>query len=138
MLDRGSRSVPGQIRSMSRQGVELLPSSPGRAGTNTSCRNDTRADLRCRAPFSASSCSVCSLGTTNPHRYIISTQSDALRNHLRSNVPAVPVMHVKRGVTVMEPMSEVTKDKKESVSLHSPRSVPKHNVLVSTGLKLTV
>lgn len=62
------------------------------------------------------------LGEANKHRYVLATQSDELRNHMRKHVPAVPIMHDKRSVVVMEPMSEVTKGKKNEVRQCFPLS----------------
>lgn len=56
-----------------------------------------------------------SSGPENKHRYVLATQSVPLRNHMRSNVPALPVMHIKRGVTVLEPMSDMSVRKKAQV-----------------------
>jgi hypothetical protein len=36
---------------------------------------------------------------------------------MRSSVPALPVMHIKRGVTVLEPMSDVSVRRKAQVRL---------------------
>lgn len=58
-----------------------------------------------------------SSGPENKHRYVLATQSVPLRNHMRSNVPALPVMHIKRGVTVLEPMSDMSVRKKAQVRL---------------------
>lgn len=55
------------------------------------------------------------LGKKNKNRYIVATQSDELRDKLRS-IPAVPIIHVKRGVLVLEPPSDATKKKKAEVS----------------------
>lgn len=56
---------------------------------------------------------VCS-GETNKHRYVIATQSQPLRVKLRA-IPAVPIVHINRSVMVLEPPSDATLKKKESV-----------------------
>ncbi|KAL7409360.1 Fcf1-domain-containing protein [Mrakia frigida] len=107
---------------------ELYALGPSGQHVVDMAKNFERRKCNHREAIPGDECLTSVVGTTNPHRYIISTQSEPLRNHLRSNVPAVPVMHVKRGVTVMEPMSEVTKEKKESMETQSlappPSSIP--------------
>ena len=57
---------------------------------------------------------VLSSGESNKHRYVIATQSPALRSALRS-VPAVPVVHINRSVMILEPPSDITLRAKELV-----------------------
>lgn len=57
---------------------------------------------------------LSSAGEANKHRYVIATQSDEVRQKLRT-IPAVPVVHVNRAVMVLEPPSDVTLAKKEGV-----------------------
>ena len=55
------------------------------------------------------------LGDMNKHRYVIAAQSPAIRQRLRQ-VQAVPIVHVKRSVMVLEPISETTEQAKSEVS----------------------
>jgi U3 small nucleolar RNA-associated protein 23 len=59
------------------------------------------------------------LGDSNKHRYVVTTQSQQLRQKLR-NTPAVPVVHMNRSVMILEPMSETTAQIKARVSV-APR-----------------
>ena len=55
------------------------------------------------------------IGDRNKHRYVIAAQSPVIRQRLRQ-VPAVPIVHVKRSVMVLEPISETTEQAKSEVS----------------------
>lgn len=55
------------------------------------------------------------LGTRNKHRYVLAAQSIEIRRNARE-VPATPIVHVKRGVMVLEPVSDATAKAKEEVS----------------------
>ena len=57
-----------------------------------------------------------SSGDKNKHRYIIATQSQSLRNHLRT-IPAVPIVHIKKSVMILEPPSDTTLSIKAEVCL---------------------
>ena len=54
-------------------------------------------------------------GETNKHRYVVATQSHPLRVKLRS-IPATPIIHINRSVTVLEPPSDATLQAKARVS----------------------
>lgn len=47
------------------------------------------------------------VGETNKHRYVLATQSQELRQKLRT-IPAVPIVHVNRSVMILEPPSDAT------------------------------
>ncbi|KAG8958869.1 hypothetical protein FRC00_002224 [Tulasnella sp. 408] len=68
-----------------------------------------------REAIPAEECISSIVGKKNKNRYIVATQSDELREKLRS-IPAVPIIHVKRGVLVLEPPSDATKKKKAEAS----------------------
>lgn len=55
-------------------------------------------------------------GDANQHRYVIATQSQALRSRLRT-VPGVPIVHLNRTVLVLEPPSDATLEVKRQVSM---------------------
>lgn len=55
-------------------------------------------------------------GESNKHRYIVSTQSQPLRAKLRM-VPAVPLLHMNRGVLILEPPSDATLKTKQAVCI---------------------
>ena len=55
-------------------------------------------------------------GESNKHRYIVSAQSQPLRAKLRM-VPAVPLLHVNRGVLILEPPSDATLKAKQAVCI---------------------
>lgn len=55
------------------------------------------------------------VGDKNKHRYVIATQSHELRKCLRK-IQAVPLVHVKKSVMVLEPPSEETLRVKEEVN----------------------
>ncbi|EAU92890.2 hypothetical protein CC1G_03677 [Coprinopsis cinerea okayama7 len=64
------------------------------------------------------------VGEANKHRYVIVTQSQPLRNHLR-RIPATPIIHINRSVMVLEPPSDATLRAKllaEEKSLHASGS----------------
>lgn len=46
-------------------------------------------------------------GETNKHRYVLATQSQELRQKLRT-IPAVPIVHINRSVMILEPPSDAT------------------------------
>ncbi|KIO21491.1 hypothetical protein M407DRAFT_28885 [Tulasnella calospora MUT 4182] len=64
-----------------------------------------------REAIPAEECISSIIGKKNKNRYIVATQSDELREKLR-DIPAAPIIHLKRGVLVLEPPSVVTKEKK--------------------------
>ncbi|KAF5312481.1 hypothetical protein D9619_003025 [Psilocybe cf. subviscida] len=69
-------------------------------------------------------CLTSVVSDKNKHRYVVATQSHPLRVKLRS-VPATPIVHINRSVTVLEPPSDVTlraKALSEDSKLHA--SVP--------------
>ncbi|KAF8559251.1 hypothetical protein OG21DRAFT_1493186 [Imleria badia] len=47
------------------------------------------------------------IGDSNKHRYVVATQSHALRVKLRL-IPAVPIVHINRAVMILEPPSDAT------------------------------
>ncbi|PFH54640.1 hypothetical protein AMATHDRAFT_72415 [Amanita thiersii Skay4041] len=64
------------------------------------------------------------IGESNPHRYVVATQSHSLRIKLR-RIPAVPLLHINRAVLILEPPSDATIKAKAAVeedSLHAPVS----------------
>lgn len=63
--------------------------------------------------------SILTSGDKNKHRYVIATQSQLLRNHLRT-IPAVPIVHIKKSVMILEPPSETTLSVKAEVRLSTP------------------
>lgn len=50
----------------------------------------------------------------NKHRYAVATQKPKLRAFFRG-IPAVPLIHIKRSVMVLEPMGEVTQEARRSI-----------------------
>ncbi|KAJ3883067.1 Fcf1-domain-containing protein [Lentinula edodes] len=60
-----------------------------------------------REPISGDDCLASVVGDSNKHRYVIATQSDALRGKLRL-IPAVPIVHINRSVMILEPPSDMT------------------------------
>lgn len=61
-------------------------------------------------------CLLDMLGTTNKHRYVLASDSPALRSAVRRDVLAVPVCHHnERKVMVLEPMSEKTQARCEEL-----------------------
>lgn len=74
-----------------------------------------------REAIPADECISSIIGKKNKNRYMVATQSDELRDDLR-NIPAVPIIHVKRGVLVLEPPSDTTRVKKaemDELTLHA-------------------
>ncbi|RPD82633.1 PIN domain-like protein [Lentinus tigrinus ALCF2SS1-7] len=60
------------------------------------------------------------VGETNKHRYVLATQSQELRQKLRA-IPAIPLIHMKRSVMILEPPSDTTlraKALEEEKALH--------------------
>lgn len=72
-----------------------------------------------------------SVGDSNKHRYVIATQSKALRIKLRS-IPAVPIVHINRAVMILEPPSDVTLKAKQQVCLPL---IPGHATTNPRGLE---
>ncbi|KAI0321708.1 Fcf1-domain-containing protein [Amylostereum chailletii] len=60
-----------------------------------------------REPIPGDDCLTSVIGETNKHRYVVATQSQPLRTSLRA-IPGVPILHVNRSVTILEPPSDVT------------------------------
>lgn len=56
------------------------------------------------------------VGTDNKNRYVIATQSLALRKVLR-NVPGLPIVYIARSVVLLEAPSDKTVLKKKEVGL---------------------
>lgn len=56
-------------------------------------------------------------GDRNKHRYVVAAQSQVIRQRLRQ-VPSVPLVHVKRSVMVLEPISDVTQRAKADVCIY--------------------
>lgn len=54
-------------------------------------------------------------GSSNAHRYVVATQSQTLRQQLRK-IPGVPIVHIKRSVMVLEPVSDASENVKDKVS----------------------
>ncbi|KAL6299026.1 Fcf1-domain-containing protein, partial [Sparassis latifolia] len=67
-----------------------------------------------REPLASDTCLASVVGETNKHRYVVATQSQALRAALRA-VPAVPLVHFNRSVMILEPPSTATLAAKRSV-----------------------
>ena len=62
-------------------------------------------------------------GETNKHRYVLATQSQELRQKLRT-IPAVPIVHINRSVMILEPPSDATLRAKTLVRLSPARRLP--------------
>ncbi|KAG8775839.1 hypothetical protein FRC15_000296, partial [Serendipita sp. 397] len=60
-----------------------------------------------REAIEGSECLKHVTGDTNKHRYVIATQAQELRSQLRA-IQAVPLVHIKMSVMVIEPPSEET------------------------------
>ncbi|OJT11822.1 rRNA-processing protein utp23 [Trametes pubescens] len=78
-------------------------------------------------------CVASVVGETNKHRYVIATQSQELRQKLRS-IPGVPVVHMNRSVMILEPPSDATlrvKALAEEKALHP--SAPEAATLPTTA-----
>ncbi|KAF9478048.1 Fcf1-domain-containing protein [Pholiota conissans] len=74
-----------------------------------------------REPIAGDDCLESVIGETNKHRYVVATQSHPLRAKLRS-IPATPIIHINRSVTVLEPPSDATlqaKARTEEQKLHA-------------------
>ncbi|KLO04864.1 Fcf1-domain-containing protein [Schizopora paradoxa] len=67
-----------------------------------------------REAIQGDECLSSVVGETNKHRYVIASQSNPLRQKLRL-IPAVPLVHINRSVTVLEPPSDATLKQKERV-----------------------
>ncbi|KAF9056347.1 Fcf1-domain-containing protein [Panaeolus papilionaceus] len=60
-----------------------------------------------REAIAGDECLTSVIGDKNKHRYVVASQSQPLRAHLRS-IPAVPLVHMNRAVMVLEPPSDIT------------------------------
>ncbi|KLO06479.1 PIN domain-like protein [Schizopora paradoxa] len=67
-----------------------------------------------REAIQGDECLLNVVGETNKHRYVIASQSNPLRQKLRL-IPAVPLVHINRSVTVLEPPSDATLKQKERI-----------------------
>ena len=57
------------------------------------------------------------VGATNKHRYMLASDSRALRRHLNTEVAGIPLLHTNQSrVIVLEPMSEKTRERVKEVS----------------------
>lgn len=55
-------------------------------------------------------------GATNKHRYMLASDSRALRRHLNAEVAGIPLIHTNQSrVIVLEPMSEKTRERVQEV-----------------------
>ncbi|KAG8807605.1 hypothetical protein FRC19_006430 [Serendipita sp. 401] len=68
-----------------------------------------------REAIEGSECLKHVTGDTNKHRYVIATQAQELRSQLRA-IQAVPLVHIKMSVMVIEPPSEETLRIKERMT----------------------
>lgn len=61
------------------------------------------------SPLPSSECikSIVDIKGENKHRYVVATQDEVLRRHLRT-VPGVPMVFMNRSVMVMEPLSKAS------------------------------
>lgn len=50
------------------------------------------------------------IGTSNKNRYILACEDETLRQKVRTGVPGVPMLYFNRGVLIMEPASQATKE----------------------------
>jgi len=58
---------------------------------------------------------------TNKHRYVVASQDDEVRRHMRA-IPGVPLVYVRRSVMVMEPMAESSEGVREGLERSKFRS----------------
>ncbi|KAH8835321.1 rRNA-processing protein Fcf1/Utp23 [Flagelloscypha sp. PMI_526] len=65
-----------------------------------------------REPIPGDECLSSVVGPTNKHRYVIGTQSTALRTLLRA-IPGLPIIHMNRSVVILEPPSDATLQMKQ-------------------------
>jgi len=68
------------------------------------CNHRVEADGKMKYP---EECLADVVGDRNKHRYVVAAQSQVIRQRLRQ-VPSVPLVHVKRSVMVLEPISTAT------------------------------
>ncbi|KAJ2780126.1 hypothetical protein H4R18_003630 [Coemansia javaensis] len=61
-----------------------------------------------REPVAGAACVDGIVGDANTHHYVLAVQDEALRARLR-RVVAVPIVHIKQGIAVLEPVPELTR-----------------------------
>ncbi|KAI9021537.1 Fcf1-domain-containing protein [Phycomyces nitens] len=62
-----------------------------------------------KTPVTSAACISEIIGPTNQHHYCVASQDKKLRAHLRS-VPGVPLLHIKKNLVILEPMSNESKE----------------------------
>ncbi|PWN49662.1 hypothetical protein IE53DRAFT_345496 [Violaceomyces palustris] len=80
------------------------------------------------------------IGESNKHRYVLATDSQPLRSWLRSNVRALPLVHFTQAVMVLEPMTDLTRQRVEELE-ERKLSVPTDEASIlpsSDGIKVDI
>ncbi|KAI7864567.1 PIN domain-like protein [Spinellus fusiger] len=85
--------------------------SKGRNSTNALIVAQRFDRARCphKTPVASEACISQLIGASNSHHYCVASQSKKLRTQLRS-VPGVPLLHIKKRLVVLEPMSPESKE----------------------------
>ncbi|KIM32854.1 hypothetical protein M408DRAFT_326574 [Serendipita vermifera MAFF 305830] len=101
--------LQGKIKPMVTQCciVELYKLGKDRQVAVDMAKEFERRKCNHREAIEGSTCLREVVGATNKHRYVIASQDHDLRVHLRT-IQAVPLIHVKKSVMVLEPPSDET------------------------------
>ncbi|OAD69094.1 hypothetical protein PHYBLDRAFT_101239, partial [Phycomyces blakesleeanus NRRL 1555(-)] len=85
--------------------------SKGREFTNAMIVAKRFEHRRCahKTPVKSAACISEIIGSTNQYHYCVASQDKKLRSHLRS-VPGVPLLHIKKNLVILEPMSNESKE----------------------------
>jgi U3 small nucleolar RNA-associated protein 23 len=65
-------------------------------------------------PLSSLECLSEVVGPTNKHRYIVASQDQEVRAHMR-NIPGVPLVYISKSVMLLEPMNEQTAEQRAAL-----------------------
>jgi U3 small nucleolar RNA-associated protein 23 len=79
------------------------------------------------------------IGSTNPRKFFVATQEDALRDHLRSIPTGVPLMHIQRTVLLLETPSAAARhkgNKDESAKLRGDATMADANEAIALAKKI--
>ncbi|KAI8092557.1 Fcf1-domain-containing protein [Halteromyces radiatus] len=75
----------------------------------TVAKSFERRKCKHHLPVTSQQCILELIGSNNDNNYVIATQNDIIRKQIH-DIPGVPVLRVKNGMIILEPLSKVTKD----------------------------
>ncbi|KAG8824859.1 hypothetical protein FRC17_009011 [Serendipita sp. 399] len=98
--------------------IELYKMGKERQSAVDLAKSFERRKCNHREAIEGSECLRHVVGDANKHRYVIATQAQDLRSQLRT-IQAVPIVHIKMSVMILEPPSEETLRAKQQITQES-------------------